>query len=169
MLIQEIRTGKRQTNISAVTLVIKALIAIFVDVVKSLDVIQKEVQNLSFDNVRSFIVSYSQFEPSESLIFCAIQAPIDDLFYISPDSPEWNKLKKVIVDVTLSEDKEKYRDELTQVLHMISGAGAAIFEGLNEESAFKQGWQITKILQFLQMQTHNSVVKKASKASLPYI
>lgn len=98
----------------------------------------------------------------------------------------------------ISGDAELYRTELTKVLHGISGAGAAIFEGLNEHNALKQGWQITKsaisytknplvglaqfkywlatnkneckkILQFLQLQTHNSVVKKANKSNLPKV
>ena len=79
----------------------KALISIFGEINLNLEQIEKEVQNVSFDSVRAFIVSYSQLDPFEMLIFNAIIAPQDDLFYLSPYSKEWENLHKVTVDVKI--------------------------------------------------------------------
>ena len=46
-------------------------------------------------------------------------------------------MKRVIVDVKFDGDSEEYRSQLTKLLQMISSAGAAIFEGLEEESGLK--------------------------------
>lgn len=58
-LIKGYRSGQKQINISSTTLVFSAFVKIIADVVKSLNIIQAEVQSLSFENVRNFIVNYS--------------------------------------------------------------------------------------------------------------
>ena len=93
--------GDIKINITAATLVLKALVSIFGEINQSLEAIQQEVQTFSFYNARSFIVSYSQLDPFETLILHAIQAPNDDLFYLNPFSNEWENLHKVMVDVKI--------------------------------------------------------------------
>lgn len=85
-LIKSIHAGEFKINFTAAMLVLKALVSIFAEINHSIESIQADVLNVKFLDVRNFVVSYSQVDHFENLIFSAIQAPNDELFYLSPFS-----------------------------------------------------------------------------------
>lgn len=71
MLIADYRTGVKLINVSATSLMILIMQKVFQEVNKDLTVILDEIQKPTFNNIRKFVVDYTQLDAAELVIFGA--------------------------------------------------------------------------------------------------
>ena len=72
---------------------------------------------------------------AEVSLYAAMEAPLDDLFYLNEESFEWRLINEHL-DVHEIEDPGKYLQQLRKMLNQIMIGGASMFKSLERDGKF---------------------------------
>ena len=86
-------SGSKKINIQGTALIFQVIIKTLKDIIEQMNTILSKDKLITFPHIRKFILSQLAFAQIEICLYGAFRAPEDDLFYQSPDSPDWQLMR----------------------------------------------------------------------------
>ena len=86
-------SGKKLINVHATSLIFHVVVKTLKDIIEQMNTILNKDKLITFPHIRKFILSQLIFAQIEIALYGAFKAPVDDLFYQSPDSDDWQLMR----------------------------------------------------------------------------
>lgn len=74
---------------------------------KDLFEIHNNVNLLSYNLVRKFVVDYLMMDMADQIFYAAFLTKSDEIFYQNPESDDWNLLRENLINIEIA-DYDKY-------------------------------------------------------------
>ena len=96
-------------------------------------------KDMTYSQVRKFVVDFYMLEMSDHVLYSAIKAKTDDIWFQSRESDDW----KLLDDNTTSYEiynPSKYQWQLRFLLNSVMASGASILNSMHSESAIYRSY-----------------------------
>ena len=126
-------------NVSAVSAIYSCIIKAVSKVNDDLSQLVFTGKDMTFSTVRQFVVDFYVIELADYIIYSAMKAPTDDLFFQRRQSDDWKLIDANTTCYEIS-NEAKYQWQLRFMLNSLVAAGASLLNAMAKEGAAARGY-----------------------------